>query len=84
RLTGWERGSFWDGKNLDSKDQKSHVAFPVGRAFQDTVERPETHPAKLHRLFRQAGYAFGRAATPPIGSWMSRRGVVPRARDAGV
>lgn len=40
--------SCWDGKNLDSEDHKSHVAFPT--LIQDGV-CPETHPIYLPIMF---------------------------------
>lgn len=40
--------SCWDGKNLDSKDHKSHVAFPS--LIQDGI-CPQTHPIYLPILF---------------------------------
>lgn len=40
--------SCWDGKNLDSEDHKSHVAFPT--LIQDGV-CPTTHPIYLPILF---------------------------------
>lgn len=40
--------SCWDGKNLDSDDHKSHVAFPT--LIQDGV-CPETHPVYFPIMF---------------------------------
>jgi hypothetical protein len=45
----------WDGKNLDSPDHKSHVAYPVNgpHAFSGTGTGgncPSTHPVKIPQL----------------------------------
>lgn len=38
----------WDGKNLDSPDHKSHMAFPSGVT---TGSCPTTHPVRFITLF---------------------------------
>ncbi|EJD54381.1 WSC-domain-containing protein [Auricularia subglabra TFB-10046 SS5] len=40
--------SCWDGKNLDSPNHKSHVAYPDG---VDSGTCPKTHPVRLISLF---------------------------------
>lgn len=40
--------SCWDGKNLDSEDHKSHLAFPT---FIQDGKCPDTHPVYLPILF---------------------------------
>ena len=45
--------SCWDGKNLDSPDHKSHVAYPDGI---DHGECPPTHPVRLVTLFTELWY----------------------------
>jgi hypothetical protein len=41
----------WDGKNLDSADHKSHVAFPSSGSFESNGPCPASHPQKLPQLF---------------------------------
>ena len=40
----------WDGKNTDSPDHKSHVAYPVNGSFESGGDCPDTHPVKLPQL----------------------------------
>ncbi|EAQ85456.1 hypothetical protein CHGG_09470 [Chaetomium globosum CBS 148.51] len=40
----------WDGKNIDSPDHKSHVAYPAVGSFESTGTCPETHPVRLPQL----------------------------------
>ncbi|KAI0508752.1 hypothetical protein F5B22DRAFT_649648 [Xylaria bambusicola] len=40
----------WDGKNVDSPDHKSHVAYPKTGTFESVGECPSTHPVKLPQL----------------------------------
>ncbi|KAF7887425.1 hypothetical protein EAF00_009719 [Botryotinia globosa] len=40
--------SCWDGKNLDSPDHKSHMAYP---SFSDSGHCPSTHPKRLVSIF---------------------------------
>lgn len=42
--------SCWDGKNLDSEDHKSHVAYPESGAYNDGV-CPDSHPVHLVSIF---------------------------------
>ncbi|KAK3291175.1 uncharacterized protein B0H64DRAFT_330884 [Chaetomium fimeti] len=40
----------WDGKNIDSPDHKSHVAYPEVGSFESTGPCPESHPVRLPQL----------------------------------
>ncbi|KXX78390.1 hypothetical protein MMYC01_206020 [Madurella mycetomatis] len=40
----------WDGKNIDSPDHKSHVAYPAVGTFESVGTCPETHPVRLPQL----------------------------------
>ncbi|KAK5655222.1 hypothetical protein OQA88_6121 [Cercophora sp. LCS_1] len=40
----------WDGKNTDSPDHKSHVAYPATGTFESTGSCPSTHPIRLPQL----------------------------------
>ncbi|KAK0724226.1 hypothetical protein B0H67DRAFT_640788 [Lasiosphaeris hirsuta] len=41
----------WDGKNLDSPDHTSHVAYPSSGTFENNGPCPATHPVKIPQLF---------------------------------
>jgi len=40
----------WDGKNLDSTDHKSHMAYPSGDGSLSTITCPADHPVLLPRV----------------------------------
>jgi hypothetical protein len=40
----------WDGKNVDSPDHKSHVAYPVTGTFESGGKCPASHPVRLPQL----------------------------------
>ncbi|RYP59109.1 hypothetical protein DL770_010284 [Monosporascus sp. CRB-9-2] len=40
----------WDGKNLDSPDHKSHVAYPESGTFETTGPCPASHPVRLPQV----------------------------------
>lgn len=40
----------WDGKNVDSPDHKSHVAYPSSGTFESVGPCPATHPVRLPQL----------------------------------
>ncbi|KAH8900759.1 hypothetical protein GQ53DRAFT_776463 [Thozetella sp. PMI_491] len=40
----------WDGKNIDSPDHKSHVAYPASGTFESVGQCPLTHPIRLPQL----------------------------------
>ncbi|KAL1865139.1 hypothetical protein VTK73DRAFT_5464 [Phialemonium thermophilum] len=41
----------WDGKNLDSPDHMSHVAYPSSGTFESGGPCPATHPVGIPQLF---------------------------------
>ena len=47
--------SCWDGKNLDSPDHMSHMAYPTGQHY-DNGPCPTTHPVHLVSLFFEVLY----------------------------
>ena len=55
--------SCWDGKNLDSPDHKSHVAYPVAGAQTFTGSSvggacPSTHPVKIPQIMLEVRLSF--------------------------
>ncbi|XDG05584.1 hypothetical protein ABKA04_005199 [Annulohypoxylon sp. FPYF3050] len=40
----------WDGKNVDSPDHKSHVAYPQTGSFESVGACPTSHPVRLPQL----------------------------------
>lgn len=42
--------SCWDGKNLDSPDHKSHIAYPASGTFESGGACPSTHPVKIPQI----------------------------------
>ncbi|PWN26105.1 WSC-domain-containing protein [Jaminaea rosea] len=50
--------SCWNGKDLDSDDHQSHVAYPIG-GQADTGDCPSTHPIKFMTLFYEFIYDTG-------------------------
>ncbi|KAI1370847.1 hypothetical protein F4677DRAFT_437365 [Hypoxylon crocopeplum] len=40
----------WDGKNLDSPDHTSHVAYPSSGTFESVGTCPTSHPVRLPQL----------------------------------
>ncbi|KAK0724442.1 hypothetical protein B0H67DRAFT_480455 [Lasiosphaeris hirsuta] len=40
----------WDGKNLDTPDHKSHVAYPTSGTFDNNGPCPSTHPVKIPQV----------------------------------
>lgn len=40
----------WDGKNVDSPDHKSHVAYPRSGTFESTGPCPDSHPIRLPQV----------------------------------
>ena len=49
-LTFFGPCSCWDGKNLDSPDHKSHVAYPASGSFESSGPCPGSHPVKLPQV----------------------------------
>ena len=46
-----QNNSCWDGKNLDSPDHTSHIAYPSTGTFESNGPCPATHPVKIPQLF---------------------------------
>ncbi|KAB5511710.1 hypothetical protein GE09DRAFT_639352 [Coniochaeta sp. 2T2.1] len=42
--------SCWDGKNVDSPDHKSHIAYPATGTFESGGACPATHPVKIPQV----------------------------------
>lgn len=42
--------SCWDGKNTDSPDHKSHIAYPASGTFESGGACPATHPVKIPQV----------------------------------
>ncbi|KAI1384851.1 uncharacterized protein F4822DRAFT_374855 [Hypoxylon trugodes] len=42
--------SCWDGKNTDSPDHKTHVAYPASGTFETGGACPSTHPVKIPQI----------------------------------
>jgi len=40
----------WDGKNLDSPDHRSHMAYSPGNAVLANANCPSTHPVRVPQL----------------------------------
>jgi Domain of unknown function (DUF1996) len=40
----------WDGKNTDSSDHRSHVAYPSSGSFESVGPCPDSHPVRLPQL----------------------------------
>ncbi|KAF2196877.1 hypothetical protein GQ43DRAFT_435634 [Delitschia confertaspora ATCC 74209] len=45
----------WDGKNLDSPDHKSHVAYAIG-GFENGGACPESHPVKIPQILYEVAW----------------------------
>jgi len=56
--------SCWNGKDLDSPDHKSHMAYPDGT---DTGKCPETHPRRLISIFYEVLFD----TSPLKGEWVN-------------
>ncbi|PWN94171.1 hypothetical protein FA10DRAFT_264739 [Acaromyces ingoldii] len=66
--------SCWDGKNLDSEDHKSHVAYPEGDNA-DSGDCPSSHPHRFMTLFYEFVWSTGKTATNPDESkWVFANG----------
>jgi hypothetical protein len=64
--------SCWDGKNLDSTDHKSHMAYPLGDAPDNGDQCPSTHPVRFTTLFYEFIWSVGSAANN--GNWVMANG----------
>ncbi|KAL3456682.1 hypothetical protein BJX64DRAFT_37862 [Aspergillus heterothallicus] len=59
--------SCWDGKNLDSPDHKSHMAYPAIGDYNQGV-CPESHPIAIFSLFME--FLFNTAPFPDYRNWI--------------
>jgi hypothetical protein len=62
--------SCWDGKNLDSADHKSHMAYPTKYSY-DNGPCPATHPVHMISIFYEviystAGFDWWNGTTQPF------------------
>ncbi|KAI1175608.1 hypothetical protein F4777DRAFT_598487 [Nemania sp. FL0916] len=60
--------SCWDGKNVDSPDHKSHVAYPASGTFESGGACPSTHPVKVPQIMYEVMFdtrAFNNKAEWP-------------------
>ncbi|KAG7284527.1 hypothetical protein NEMBOFW57_010902 [Staphylotrichum longicolle] len=48
--------SCWDGKNTDSPDHKSHVAYPASGTFESGGACPASHPVKIPQVMYEVMY----------------------------
>ena len=53
----------WDGKNTDSPDHKSHVAYPKTGTFESTGTCPDTHPVRLPQVMYEVMWDVSDADT---------------------
>ncbi|OTA65053.1 hypothetical protein K449DRAFT_411067 [Hypoxylon sp. EC38] len=49
----------WDGKNLDTADHKSHVAYPQGGSFEMSSPCPASHPVRLPQVMYEVMWDDG-------------------------
>ena len=54
----------WDGKNLDSPDHKSHMAYPNYRNPPQVSTCPSTHPITLPAISEHFDFPITAASTP--------------------
>ena len=57
----------WDGKNLDSPDHKSHMAYPIFSNTADASRCPASHPVPLPSITEHFDYPITATSNP--GSW---------------
>ena len=46
----------WDGKNLDSPDHLSHMAYPESGTFETGGPCPASHPIRMSQLFYEVNW----------------------------
>ncbi|KAL3494166.1 hypothetical protein BJX62DRAFT_234539 [Aspergillus germanicus] len=63
--------SCWDGKNLDSPDHKSHMAYPAIGDYNVGV-CPKSHPVAIFSLFVE--FLFNTAPFPDYENWVYATG----------
>jgi hypothetical protein len=54
----------WDGKNLDSPDHKSHMAYPIYRNSPQRSTCPPSHPVTLPEITEHFDYPVMDASAP--------------------
>lgn len=64
--------SCWNGKDLDSFDHVSHMAYPLGDSPDNGDACPSTHPIRFITLFYEFIWNVG--SQPNNGSWMFANG----------
>ncbi|KAG8905518.1 GTPase-activating protein [Tulasnella sp. 403] len=65
--------SCWDGKNLDSPDHMSHLAYPID-GHPDSGNCPSTHPVRLVTLFYEQVFKVGDLPYNGPGTWVLSNG----------
>ncbi|KAL2869421.1 DUF1996 domain-containing protein [Aspergillus lucknowensis] len=63
--------SCWDGKNLDSPDHKSHMAYPATGDYNKGV-CPKTHPIAIFSIFVE--FLFNTKPFPDYENWVYSTG----------
>lgn len=70
----------WDGKNVDSPDHKSHVAYPQTGTFESVGQCPASHPVRLPQVMyevmwdvRALNFSFCPYSTCVLACWRLRR-----------
>ncbi|KUJ15853.1 uncharacterized protein LY89DRAFT_618505 [Mollisia scopiformis] len=46
----------WDGKNLDSPNHASHMAYPISGTFESGGPCPDSHPVRVPQLFYETNW----------------------------
>jgi hypothetical protein len=54
----------WDGKNLDSPDHKSHMAYPVYRNPPERSSCPSSHPVTIPEITEHFDFPMKRTSSP--------------------
>jgi hypothetical protein len=54
----------WDGKNLDSPDHKSHMAYPIYRNPPEVSTCPATHPVTLPAITELFNFPIKQTSNP--------------------
>jgi len=56
--------SCWDGKNVDSPDHKSHVAYAPGNGALAGDKCPSTHPVRIPQVMYEVMFDTSKYANP--------------------
>lgn len=64
--------SCWDGKNLDSADHKSHMAYPIEN--YNSGNCPDTHPVHLVSIFYEMFIPVDQYSYDGAGTWVFANG----------